>query len=271
VMRFGCQTYSWQMSIEKYRGRIDHISSVVAAAGFAGLEAEMVMLGGFEDHRRLDTALGSTGLQLAALTLVLDWRGEHESPTERESADAAIALTGSFEDTMLVLCQMPGEDRSDLSGRQQRALSCIAEVARRAADAGIRTAFHPNSPEGSVFRTSNDYEILLAGLPDAVGFAADLGHIARGGMDPLSVVGLYRERVNHVHAKDMDGKGDWVPIGTGTVPVAEVAKWLQGRGYDGWFILEDESEMAERDPDAVTALLGGYVDKFLRPIADAVQ
>ena len=52
------------------------------------------------------------------------------------------------------------------------------------------------------------------------------------------------------------------------VPVAEVAELLDGTGYQGWFVLEDESELAERDPDGVAAQLGQYVDKVLRPLCE---
>ena len=168
------------MSLEKYRGRIDHIASVVGAAGFDGLEAEMVMLGGFAGPSRLAGALDAGGLQLAALTLVEDWAGDEESPEEYEEAEAAIALTAKFKGTLLVLCQMPGRDREDLRGRQDRVLRCLRGVAARATDAGLVCAFHPNSPAGSVFRDADDYDRLLERLPETVGFAPDLGHIAQG-------------------------------------------------------------------------------------------
>lgn len=265
MLRFGCQTYSWQMSFQRYRGRIDHICDVVARAGFAGLEPEVVMLSDFGTAERLRDVLEAAGLRLAALTLVEDWNGERESPGERVSADGAIALTACFDGALLVLCQMPGADRSNLRQRQERLLSCVGDIARRADDAGVKTTFHPNSPENSLFRTADDYEVLLSGLSAAVGFTPDLGHIARGGMDPVSVVQRYRERVNHVHAKDLDSNGKWALIGSGIVPVAEVVELLQRTGYEGWVVLEDESEMAERDPDAAAAHLGRYVNEVLRP------
>jgi inosose dehydratase len=269
MMRTGCQTYAWQMSLPLYQGRIDHISEVVGQAGFSGLEPEVIMLGEFATAERLRGALEPNNLELAALTLVEDWTSEHETPSERVSADAAIALTKSFNGALLVLCQMPGKDRKDLRERQRRLFSCVQDLAARAEDAGVRTTFHPNSPEGSLFRTSEDYEILVDGLPGSVGFTPDLGHLARGGMDPLAVVQQYRERVNHVHAKDMDDHGRWALIGTGVVPVAQVMELLQRTGYEGWFVLEDESELAQRDPDGVAVQLGRYVNQVLRPLIDA--
>ena len=264
MMRFGCQTYSWQMSFDKYGGRLDHICGVVSQAGFDGLEAEVVMLGDFASVDKLRDALDHADLQLAALTLVREWAGDQESEAEQAAADAAIALTSSFDRALLVLCQMPGKDRSDLKERQRRLLSCVAAIAQRAGDAGLKTAYHPNSPEGSLFRTSDDYEVLLDGLPPAVGFAPDLGHIARGGMDPVSVIQRYRDRVDHVHAKDMDTSGRWALIGSGEVPVADVAELLRATGYEGWFVLEDESKVAEQDPDLAARRLGEYVDEVLR-------
>jgi hypothetical protein len=50
-----------------------------------------------------------------------------------------------------------------------------------------------------------------------------------------------------------------------------VAQLLQRTGYEGWFVLEDESELAERDPDGVAAQLGQYVDKVLRPLYEEAQ
>ena len=53
MMRIGCQTYSWQMSLSLYQGKIDHICEVVGQAGFSGLEPEVVMLGEFATAERL--------------------------------------------------------------------------------------------------------------------------------------------------------------------------------------------------------------------------
>jgi inosose dehydratase len=268
MIRIGCQTYSWQMSLEHYQGRIDHIAAVVGKAGFGGLESEVVMLGAFTDSEKLRSVLASAGLELAALTLVEDWAATEETPAERAEADAAIDLAREL-GALFVLCQMPGRDRSNLEERQARLLSCLGAVGERAAEAGLVSAFHPNSPEGSVFRTEADYSVLLEGLPETVGFAPDLGHIARGGMDALELVRRTRPRIRHVHAKDMSRGGRWVPIGEGVVPVKEVAAYLRDTGYEGWLVLEDESELAERDPDAATAKLGIYVEEVLAPILGA--
>ena len=59
-IRFACQTYSWQMSIDRYSGRVEHMVGRAAAAGFAGFEPEVVMLGpSYLDASRLRDVLGA--------------------------------------------------------------------------------------------------------------------------------------------------------------------------------------------------------------------
>ena len=46
---FGCQFYTWQMSGERYVGKLPHILDVVSTASFAGIEPETCMLGTYYD------------------------------------------------------------------------------------------------------------------------------------------------------------------------------------------------------------------------------
>ena len=90
-VRFACQTYSWQMSGDRYRGRIDSIAAVAAAAGFAGLEPELFMLGReFQDETLLASTLSASRLELAAIAYAGEWRDPTESEAERAEADAVI-------------------------------------------------------------------------------------------------------------------------------------------------------------------------------------
>ncbi len=261
-IRFGCQTYTWQMSIDKYRGKLEHIVSMVKASGMEGLEPELCMLDGFaSDPARLRECLASKGVELGALCLVCDWLGFGETPEERSKADSCIAmLKAHFPGAVLALCQMPGKDRANLEERQRNALACVNAVGRRAAEAGVAAAFHPNSPAGSVFRVERDYGVLLAGLDaSAVGFIPDAGHIAKGGMDPVKLVRDNASLVRHVHFKDMDKDGAWVEMGRGVIDFHGIVETLAGAGYKGWIMVEDESKLAERDPDAATMANGEYI------------
>ncbi|MCC2683952.1 MAG: hypothetical protein K0R75_851, partial [Paenibacillaceae bacterium] len=180
TMNYGCQTYTWQMSYEKYADQLEHILDVVAAAGFRGVEAEVCMLGKFyADPALLAAALAVRNLQLAAFTLALPWRNVQETADEYAEAERLLDYMGAFPGAKLVLVQKAEQDRRDLEVRQRNALNCVNAVGRRAHERGIVSALHPNSPPGSVFRTQADYDVMFAGLDTRyVGYCPDSGHIA---------------------------------------------------------------------------------------------
>jgi inosose dehydratase len=260
-MKVGCQTYTWQMSYEKYSNQLDHILDVVQSAGFGGIEPETCMLGAYADRpEELAAGLNRRGLELGALCLVCDWRGRVETAQERQQADYAFEYLKRFPRTLLALCQMPRKDRTDMDRRQRNCIACCNAIGRRATDAGIAAAFHPNSPAGSVFRVEEDYKILLDGLDGrVVGFAPDAGHIAKGGMDAPEIFRRYRSAIRHVHFKDMAADWTWTPMGQGVIDFPAILADLRAVGYAGWIMIEDESPRAEISPDAVTTDNGKYV------------
>jgi inosose dehydratase len=267
AISIGTQTYTWQMSGGTYDGRLDHILEVACRTGFAGVEPETRFLGRLEDPALLKEALQKNDVALPALTLVEDWRLPEETPDEQARANACIEILKQFPETLLNLCQMPGSDRDNLQARQKNLLSCVNVIARRATDAGIRVGYHPNSPEGSIYRTEEDYKILLAGLDSSViGYIPDAGHIAKGGMDPLAIIKQYIDRVVHVHYKDMYRDGRWAPLGKGDIDDQAITRSLVEAGYNGWIVVEDECDEAVVNPDQIAADDGVYVAEKLIPI-----
>jgi inosose dehydratase len=268
-IRFGCQTYSWQMPGDAFKGRLDHMASVTSESGFAGIEPEVVMLGEYADPGRAAAVLEESGLELAALAYAADWRGPRETSAEREEADRVVAFLQRFPGAVLVLVQLPGRDRANLRERQDNAIACIDAVARRAGAAGVHPTVHPNSPEGSIFRTAEDYELLLDRLDaEVVGFTPDAGHIAAGGMDALEVIKRHRDRVDHVHLKDIDENGRWAATGDGVLDFPGIVSHLRDTGYAGWIVLEDESPSVEDDPDLGARRNGAYARSVLAPLLD---
>ncbi|MCJ7583833.1 MAG: glycoside hydrolase family 127 protein [Anaerolineales bacterium] len=267
-INFGCQFYTWQMSGKKYIGKLPHILKVVNAAGFAGIEPETLMLGAYyEDPQELKDILIQHGLKLGAITLVLDWAGPVETKQESQEAELIFKYTKFFPGTHLVLCQMPGKDRTDLQQRQANAIACVNAVAVRAFDQGIFCSFHPNSPLESVFRTRDDYRVLLDGLDSrVVGFAPDSGHIAKGGMDVIEVFQSYMSFIKHVHFKDITASGEWAAMGAGVIDFPQIVTMLKAAGYNGWIMIEEESPEAEINPDIATNKNGKYLHQALLPI-----
>ena len=268
AIRFGSQFYTWQMSGQRYVGALPHITQIVSAAGFAGIEPETGMLGTYyDDPAALRDVLDQHGLALGALTLVPDWIGPRESEPEIRETERVFSYLRTFPGAHLMLVQMPGIDRRDLRERQQNVIGCINAVATRAAGHGIACSYHPNSPPGSLFRVMEDYQILLEGLDSrVVGFAPDTGHVAKGGMDVPELFETYRPLIRHVHFKDITAAGEWKAMGAGVIDFPRIVTRLRDTGYSGWIMIEDESVEAETDPDAATQKNGEYLRQTLLPL-----
>jgi inosose dehydratase len=237
----------------------------VAQSGFRGIEPMHFWMGDLSDPGRLTSSLQVHGIELAGISLVLDWNHDGETEDERREADGTMDLLERFPGAMLGLVQMP-TGRHDLVERRLRLVRNIDAVARRAAARGIPCSFHPNSPHTSIARTAEDYEVLLSGIDRQVlGWMPDVGHIANGGMDPLKTMQQYAELINHVHFKDWDGAPEFCLMGKGKVDFVGITRWLRVRGYAGWIICEDEGAEAVDDPDGVTRLDGEWVRTQLLP------
>ena len=175
-----------------------------------------------------------------------------------------------FPGTLLNICQMPTtrpDDADELRRRQANLLSCVHAIAGRFKEAGIASGYHPNSPDSSIFRTREDYDVLLGGLDrDVLGWIPDVGHIARVDMDPLELIREHRDQVCHIHYKDMDAAGAWQQMGAGVIDFHSITSVLVETGYDGWIVVEDESDRAVPHPDEVTLDDWEWVKRELVPL-----
>jgi len=266
--RLACQTYTWQMSGD-YDGRLDHILGVLGGTGFAGVEPETRFLGRLADVEAMRSALADSGVELAALCLVEDWLDARETDAERARADECLAFLEHFPGALLNLCQMPTSRPADgpaLRTRQDDLLACAHAVAERAAGHGIVSAYHPNSPPESIFRSEEDYRVLLGGLDERLGWVPDCGHIAKVGVDPFELIARNRQLVRHIHFKDMAADGAWAQMGAGMIDYVAITRLLVDTGYDGWIVVEDESDRAIPEPDQVTLDDWAWIDSHLTPL-----
>lgn len=268
-IRFGSEVYTWFMK-ENGRAnvnRLDHMIDVIAQAGFAGVQPIFSWMGDLSEPARLAQSLASRGLELAAMSFVLDWNHEGETEEELRQAESVMNFLAHFPRALLCVVQMP-RGRFDVEVRRKRLMGNLNALARRAADRGIATTFHPNSPPSSIARTREDYEVLLNGLDSKViGWTPDVGHIVNGGMDPLETMKHYRHLINHVHYKDWDGAPEFAVMGEGKVDFVGITSWLRDSGFQGWIVCEDEGHRAVDDPDGVTLEDGAWVKTYLEQVA----
>lgn len=267
TIKLACETYTWQMPGEQYKGRLEHIMEIAAKAGYKGIEPDSSFLKHLSDPKLMQEALDKYKLELSVFCYVEDWLHPQETAEERARADAWLNFMQHFPDSLFLLVQMPGKNRDNLKERQQNLLSNVNAIAKRFSDKGIECSYHPNSPMGSVYRTEEDYKILLNGLDSSViKYTPDLGHIAKGGMDPLSIVKEYHELVNCIHYKDMFADGRWALMGEGIIDFVGTTKYLKEIGFKGWIVVEDEADQAITDPDGVALIDGVYNRRVLEPL-----
>ena len=127
---------------------------------------------------------------------------------------------------------------------------------------GMTQAIHPHLR--TVVETRADIESLLD-VSD-VGWTFDMGHMQIGGMDPLEFIDVAFDRIRHVHLKDvvmglaapvfagdqsiMEGvqAGMFCNLGRGDVPIGAIVTELEARGYDQWYVLEQDAAITASEP-----------------------
>lgn len=140
----------------------------------------------------------------------------------------------------------------------------LAEVDSICDDVGLRQVLHPHVQ--TVVETSPDVERVLDDCD--VSWCLDTGHLAIGGTDPVDFARRAADRVGHVHLKDvrmglvpalldrstsiMHGvqAGLFPPLGQGDLALADVVLTLERAGYQGWYVIEQDTAITGALPGA---------------------
>jgi inosose dehydratase len=99
-----------------------------------------------------------------------------------------------------------------------------------------------------------------------VHWCLDTGHLAIGGVDPVAFAQEAMDRVGHVHLKDVrldmvgpvlarettlmaaTQAGLFTPLGQGDVDIKGVVQALEGAGYQGWYVIEQDTAITDGLP-----------------------
>jgi inosose dehydratase len=99
----------------------------------------------------------------------------------------------------------------------------------------VPVVFHHHA--GTAVESPAEIEALLAHTD--VGICYDTGHALAGGGDPVEVLRMCGDRVEHLHLKDVDpATGAFCAFGDGGVDFDAVFAALDG--YGGWTVLEQD-------------------------------
>ena len=126
---------------------------------------------------------------------------------------------------------------------------------------GVAVSLHHHY--GTVIERDDQLRRFLDG--SEMGLCLDTGHLMIGGSDPVEIAKLAGSRINHVHLKDVDREvaarlasreldfkeaarmGAFRPLGEGDVDVGLLLDALEGAGYSGWYVLEQDT-VVESEP-----------------------
>ncbi|KAB0682950.1 sugar phosphate isomerase/epimerase family protein [Aureimonas leprariae] len=254
-LKVGCQTFTWEMLGSGWQGGPDDLLEAIAAGGYAGIEITDTMIGPYADRPDAFAA----ALERHGLTLVSFAFGSESGFTERdriaadlEAARRWIGFAARFPGALVSM----GSATVMSPGDRGEKFTVAAEVYNRAAalgeEAGVAVAVHPSSHHDTLLFDRADYDQLFAFLdPDLVGWVPDTGHILRGHPDILDTLRAHRDRIRYLHLKDVDASGTWAMLGEGVCDVPAVIDIVAASPrFDGWLVLEEESEEAGRDPAA---------------------
>ncbi len=144
----------------------------------------------------------------------------------------------------------------------QHAAEMLRAIDDIVAEYGMTQALHPHLR--TIVETRDDIKRVLD-VSD-VGWTFDMGHMQIGGMDPLEFIDDAFDRIRHVHLKDvvmelaepvfsgrqsiMEGvqAGMFSNLGRGDVSIGEIVRQLEGRGYDQWYVLEQDAAITTGEP-----------------------
>jgi len=255
----------------------------VAALGYTGIELGPPGYFG-SDPSAVSAALDPYGLQLVGAFAPLrigDAEGFEDDLDFLERTVEILAATGAH--GPVVLAGDENEIRLAAAGRPdatretalkgddfRRAAERVERAASIAADHGVAAAFHPHT--ATYIESPEEVAALLEATdPGLVKIAFDTGHTIVGGGDPVELARSARDRISHLHLKDVDPNllskvrsqelsveaawdaGLFCPFGEGAVDFPGVLRALDG--FDGWAVVEqDRVAVSSADIDEVRAV-----------------
>ena len=233
---------------------------VLAEMRDVGLSATELGPDGFlpSEPGELTALLASNGLSCVGIFVpVLLHDADHDPLADIVGPLDSLIACGA---DVLVLAAATGADgydsRPTLNDSQWATLlTNLDRLADVAAERGVLAVLHPHV--GTMVETRSDVDRVLQGA--SIKLCLDTGHLLIGGTDPLALTLQVPNRIAHAHLKDVDAalaarvqageltyteavrKGMYTPLGEGDVDIAGIVTALRTNGFDGWFVMEQDT------------------------------
>ena len=205
----------------------------------------------------------------------LSWLDDIEAFKEKfdVSQIMGIIANGPDEDTLrrsmdfagqlglAVVTWVPGWRREQVDeAAYKSAVEALNQLGEYAQEKGTRLSLHNHS--GLLFQDEKD----MAGFcryanSECAGITLDTAHLALGGVtDVAGVIRACKDHIDLFHIKDLKGR-KFCPLGDGDLDFDEIFKAIHDIGFDGWLVVDDESDQMTLEdalPHAMT-FMRGYV------------
>jgi myo-inosose-2 dehydratase len=154
----------------------------------------------------------------------------------------------------------------------------ITQVAERTLSEGVRLVYHHHM--GTIVQSEADIDAFMGATGPAVHLLLDTGHATWGGANPAALARRYRNRISHVHTKDVRQEvmersnaerwsfldsvlaGVYTVPGDGMVDFVSVLRELPG--YSGWIVIEAEQDPAKAHPLTYAKMGYANLTRFLK-------
>lgn len=232
---------------------------VLAEMRDVGLTATELGPEGFlpADPAALTRLLDGYGLRSVGVFVPVVLHTAHDPADDLRAPLESVIASGA---DLVILAAATGIDgydaRPTLDDEQWATLlGNLDRLASLAAERGVLAVLHPHV--GTMVETRAEVERVLAGT--RINLCLDTGHLLIGGTDPVTLAREVPGRIAHAHLKDVDAAlaasvqageityteavraGMYTPLGDGDVDVAGIVSALRANGFDGWFVLEQDT------------------------------
>lgn len=248
-----CEVPGWghQLDVERVLGEMVELGFTATELGSDGWLPS--------DPTRLNPMLAAYDLELLAafVPLVL-----HEPALADETLDRARETAKRLDDmgatyfNTAAVTTWDWDPRQPVSDAQwDHVMTMFGAIEDIVADHDLIQVLH--SHHGTVVETADEVQRCLDGSD--VKFVLDTAHFAIGGIDVLAFAQEHADRVGLVHIKDLSHEiaaqlngdeltlmqavqaGIFPPVGQGDLDIGGVITELEVRGFDGWYVLEQDA------------------------------
>lgn len=218
----------------------------VGELGYHGFESFGSVLEAWEARGGLQLALQAQRLPLIAAYCPLNLTDPGKRTDELKKAILWSSLISSYGGRVAVIGPDNVDRKSfDFAAARADILTTLNGIGSIMTAAGLKAALHPHT--GSCIQTREEIRAVMdsANARDVL-LCPDTGELMAAGVDPLTIIKQYGERIAHVHVKDYKGgkqHDGFTAAGLGKVDIAAIMDALEA-------LPQAFMVMVELNPDA---------------------